>query len=75
MCGRFSRDYTWAQIYAMYSLTSTPSNVQPNFNVCPTTNIDVVISGAGNRALVPMRWGNLSRIDRLMELPNVSGLC
>ena len=57
MCGRFSRDYTWAQIYALYSLTSTPSNVQPNFNVCPTANIDVVISGEGKRALVPMRWG------------------
>ena len=57
MCGRFSRDYTWAQIYAMYSLTSPPSNVQPNYNVCPTTKIDVVISGEGKRVLVPMRWG------------------
>jgi hypothetical protein len=41
MCGRFSRDYTWAQIQALYSLTSTASNVQPNYYVCPTTNIDV----------------------------------
>jgi putative SOS response-associated peptidase YedK len=57
MCGRFSRDYTWAQIFAMYSLTSPPSNVQPNYNVCPTTKIDVVISGEGKRVLVPMRWG------------------
>jgi putative SOS response-associated peptidase YedK len=41
MCGRFTREYAWAQIYALYMLTSTPSNVQPNFNVCPTTKIGV----------------------------------
>jgi putative SOS response-associated peptidase YedK len=57
MCGRFTCDYTWAQIRALYSLTSTPSNVQPNYNVCPTTKVDVVISGDGQRALVQMRWG------------------
>jgi putative SOS response-associated peptidase YedK len=57
MCGRFSRVYTWAQIYAMYSLTSPPSNVQPNYNVCPTTKIDVVILGEREGVLVSMRWG------------------
>src|ERR1039457_4959538 len=57
MCGRFTRNYTWAQIHAMYSLVSSASNLQPRFNICPTTDVDVVIRGEGPRALVPMRWG------------------
>lgn len=47
MCGRFTRNYTWAQIHAMYSLTSVPSNLQPSFNVCPTDTVDVVVRAAG----------------------------
>jgi putative SOS response-associated peptidase YedK len=31
--------------------------LQPRFNICPTTDVDVVIRGEGPRALVPMRWG------------------
>src|SRR5450759_4708467 len=57
MCGRFTRNYTWAQIHAMYSLVSSASNLQPRFNICPTTDVYVVIRGEGPRALVPMRWG------------------
>src|SRR5450759_4365782 len=57
MCGRFTRNYTWAQIHAMYLLVSPASNLQPRFNIYPTTNVDVVIRGEGQRSLVPMRWG------------------
>jgi putative SOS response-associated peptidase YedK len=57
MCGRFTRNYTWAQIYAMYRLTSPPANIQPNFNVCPTDTVDVVVRGDDQRILHPMRWG------------------
>lgn len=57
MCGRFTGNYTWAEIAALYRLTSTPWNIQQNFNVCPTQPVDVVISGEGNRVLVQMRWG------------------
>src|SRR5450830_974548 len=57
MCGRFTRNYTWAQIHAMYSLVSSASNLQPRFNIGPTTDVDVVIRGEGQRSLVPMRWG------------------
>jgi putative SOS response-associated peptidase YedK len=41
----------------MYNLTSPPSNLQPRFNICPTTTADVVVGGGDQRALVPMRWG------------------
>ena len=57
MCGRFTRNYTWAQIRALYGLASTPSNMQPSFNICPTDPVDVVVRGDDQRALVPMRWG------------------
>ena len=60
MCGRFTRNYTWAQIHAMYSLTSVPSNVQPSVNVCPTDTVDVVVRGNDKRVLMPMRWGLIS---------------
>ena len=57
MCGRFTRNYTWSQIYAMYQLTSVPANIQPNFNVCPTDTVDVVVRGDDKRVLISMRWG------------------
>jgi putative SOS response-associated peptidase YedK len=59
MCGRFTREYTWAQIHAMYSLIpgSPVSNLQPRYNICPTTDIDVVVRGDDQRQLIPMRWG------------------
>jgi putative SOS response-associated peptidase YedK len=57
MCGRFTRNYTWAQIRALYGLASTPANIEPNFNVCPTDPVDVVVRYDEQRALMPMRWG------------------
>ena len=38
MCGRFTRNYTWEQIHALYRLTAPTAipNLQPRFNACPT---------------------------------------
>ncbi len=59
MCGRFTKNYTWQQIQALYRLTvpSAIPNMQPSFNVCPTDAVDTVIAHEGNRELVQMRWG------------------
>jgi putative SOS response-associated peptidase YedK len=57
MCGRFTRYYTWWQIWEMYNLFPSAPNLQPRYNICPTTTVDVVIFGDGQRTLVPMRWG------------------
>lgn len=57
MCGRFTRNYTWRQIHEMYALTGAASNLQPRFNICPTTTVDAVVEVEGARHLVPMRWG------------------
>jgi putative SOS response-associated peptidase YedK len=42
MCGRFTRNYKWAEIYAFYRLTvGAPSNLEPRFNICPTDTVGV----------------------------------
>jgi putative SOS response-associated peptidase YedK len=57
MCGRFTRKYTWRELWELYHLTSPASNLEPRYNVCPTTDIDTVIMRRGERVLAPMRWG------------------
>ncbi len=56
MCGRFTRMYTWQELVALYRLTLGTSNLQPRYNICPTTKIDTVVSRDGRRELVSMRW-------------------
>jgi putative SOS response-associated peptidase YedK len=57
MCGRFTRMYTWQELVALYRLTLGTSNLQPRYNICPTTKIDAIVSIAGKRELIGMRWG------------------
>jgi putative SOS response-associated peptidase YedK len=59
MCGRFTRNYTWQQIQALYRLTVSAAipNFQPRYNVCPTDPADVVVPEEGARQLIEMRWG------------------
>src|ERR1051325_5382557 len=59
MCGRFTRHYTWQELHALYRLTlpTTPSNLPPRYNICPTTDIDVVVPHKGEHQLLSMRWG------------------
>src|SRR5215471_12911729 len=59
MCGRYTYKLTWEEIVKLYRLTldQKPRNIQPRYNVCPTTDVDVVVSTDGKRSIVPMRWG------------------
>ena len=59
MCGRFTRNYTWQQIQALYRLTVPAAipNFQPRYNVCPTDPADVVVPNEGALELIEMRWG------------------
>ena len=59
MCGRFTRHYTWQELHVLYRLTlpTTPSNLPPRYNICPTTDIDVVVPHKGEHQLLSMRWG------------------
>jgi putative SOS response-associated peptidase YedK len=57
MCGRFTRNYTWEQLHALYRLTAPAAipNLQPRFNACPIDPADT--EHDGTRELVEMRWG------------------
>lgn len=59
MSGRFTRMYTWRELVRLYRLTDAapPTNLQPRYNICPTTMIDAVIQRGASRELVSMRWG------------------
>jgi len=59
MCGRFTRQYTWRELWELYMLTAGPptSNLQPRYNICPTTEIDAIVPALDKHGVVPMRWG------------------
>ena len=58
MCGRFTQNYSWEQVYKFLNLFGTPRNLRPRYNIAPTTSVDVVrLNAEGKRELVSMRWG------------------
>jgi putative SOS response-associated peptidase YedK len=60
MCGRFAVTLPPEAMAQLF--TATPANdlpPVPNFNVCPTNMIHVVMAGEETRRLVSMRWGFL----------------
>lgn len=58
MCGRFTQTYTWAEIFAMYYLVpATPRNLQPRYNIAPTTMIGTVRLQGDDLTYADMRWG------------------
>lgn len=59
MCGRFSQSYTWAQIHAFsepLTLAEGRGNLQPRYNIAPTTSIDIVVAAGETRRLGQVRW-------------------
>ena len=71
MCGRFTQKITWPELIELYRLTQTPPNLRPNYNVCPTDPISVIIPGEKGLFLTPMRWQLIPRWWKrpLKELP------
>jgi putative SOS response-associated peptidase YedK len=60
MCGRFTNQYTWEELHALYSLSDAPSpqsNFRPRYNVAPTDPMPVVRLKEGKRELGVMKWG------------------
>lgn len=59
MCGRFTNEFTWAELHALYSIHDAPpsSNLQPRYNIAPTQDVDFVgLDKGGNRELLRGRW-------------------
>jgi putative SOS response-associated peptidase YedK len=56
MCGRFTQKYTWDELQRLYRLTQPARNVRPQYNICPTDPVEVIIPGDSGLLAVPMRW-------------------
>jgi putative SOS response-associated peptidase YedK len=57
-CGRFTQHYTWQEVHEFLSVFGAARNLQPRYNIAPTTSVDVVRRDPeGRRELVSMRWG------------------
>jgi len=62
MCGRYTNQYTWAELHALYSLpfgTPPQSNFPPRYNIAPTQLSWIVREADGQRELMELRWGLL----------------
>jgi hypothetical protein len=61
MCGRYSADLKWDDVAKLYDLSKQgplpPWNFQPNYNVCPTDPVPVIVPNFDGRQLILMRWG------------------
>ncbi len=57
MCGRFTQNYTWQEVFDYYNLTGPAINLQPNWNVAPTQTIHTCISTNDGLSLQYARWG------------------
>ena len=60
MCGRFTNQYTWRELHALYMLSiGFEQNLDwsPKFNIAPTTDVPVILTQDGVRHAELMRWG------------------
>jgi putative SOS response-associated peptidase YedK len=57
MCGRFTQHYTWREVHDLLDLVGAARNLEPRYNIAPTTTIDAAMPSGEGRALVPVRWG------------------
>ncbi len=58
MCGRFAITLPPDAVSALFdALPDNDLPDVPNYNVCPTNQVQVVTSGGGGRQLRSMRWG------------------
>lgn len=60
MCGRFTNELTWPELYALYNIHADAppaSNAQPRYNIAPTQDVDFVhLDKAGNMEFDRGRW-------------------
>ena len=58
MCGRFVLETPLKATAEIFNAQMADGLVTvPNFNICPSENISVLVSNSGNRKLGQMRWG------------------
>jgi putative SOS response-associated peptidase YedK len=58
MCGRFTHEYTWAEIHAYYNLIDgEPVELAASWNTAPTQQAGVVVDAPDGARYLAMRWG------------------
>lgn len=60
MCGRFTNQYTWRELHALYMLSlgfEENAAWRPTFNIAPTTDVPVILNENHVRKAELMRWG------------------
>jgi hypothetical protein len=49
--------YTWSESTALYRLTTPPADLEPRYNICPTTRINIVVREMGETRARPDAMG------------------
>ena len=59
MCGRFTAYYSWSELHALYRLSAAQPkrNLEPRYNIAPTTQILAIREADDGRHADFMRWG------------------
>lgn len=57
MCGRLTQYFTWSELVELYGLTQPALNLDPRYNVAPTTQVLTIRGERAKRFARPMRWG------------------